>query len=138
MLTDSLILEIANANSSQGEDVWMLSESQLSDFASALIAANNAKELEGMKAWQTIPTSRYGSFNIYHQDQVAPLIQRVKELEAQLISIKIDHTSSDMRAVIEQCANAALSCHENGQPYEHGAAVNNCASKIRKLLEQVK
>lgn len=85
MLTDSLVLEIASANSSQGEDFWMFNESQLSDFASAVIAANNAKALEGLSAWNI---SGFGY--AYSPDQVAPLIQRVKELESRLEDAKIE------------------------------------------------
>lgn len=80
----------------------MLNESQLSDFASAVIAANNAKVLKGMEPafelhWNARGDSRYtvskpniGDTVCYSADQVAPLIQRVKELESQLEDAKIE------------------------------------------------
>lgn len=49
------------------------------------------------------------------------------------------YTSSDMRAVIEQCAQICVN-HRSplcGLP-DRDAVMNNCEVEIRKLLEQVK
>lgn len=53
------------------------------EFARAVIAANNAKALEWVKPWKI-----NGFGDAYSANQVAPLIQRVKELEAMLHNLR--------------------------------------------------
>lgn len=55
----------------------------IEDFARAVIAANNAKALEWVKPWKI-----NGFGDAYSANQVAPLIQRVKELEAMLHNLR--------------------------------------------------